>query len=118
MTGRGTEPWEFASLREVRQIMARNKDYRAVWITEFGWSSHANSGNEPAWARGVTEQQQADFTVGAIKALRTNFPFVKKAFIYNDRATVGEGTHLAGYGILNADESPKPVFQALKAYLR
>lgn len=117
MTGRGTEPWEFASLREVRKVMARYRDYRSIWITEFGWSSHANTGNEPLWAKGVTQQQQADFTVGALQALRANFPYVRKAFIYNDRATTGEGTHLAGYGIMNADTSPKPVFNALRDYL-
>ena len=117
LAGRGTEPWEFAALGEVRDVMRSYNDYRAVWITEFGWSSHTNNGNEPAWALGVTPQQQANYTVEALKALKTRFPFVRKAFIYNDRATVGEGSHLAGYGILTANNQPKPVYNALKTFL-
>jgi polysaccharide biosynthesis protein PslG len=116
--GDGSEVWHFNHLRQVRALMGHYNDNSNVWLTEFGWSSHPNYGWESNGERGVTEQAQATFTVNSLKMLRSQFPFVKKAFIYVDRADPEESEHLQGFGILDENSNPKPIYSALRAYLR
>jgi hypothetical protein len=117
-SGAGASMWEFKHLRHVRSLMLRHGDRRPVWVTEFGWSSHRNRGGEANWERGVTRRQQAVYTVNALRLLRREFPFVRNAFLYTDRANPAEGIHQAGYGLLTHRLRPKPVYHALRGYLR
>ncbi|WP_139983459.1 cellulase family glycosylhydrolase [Nocardioides litoris] len=118
LSGRGTSIWEFQHLRAVRALMVRNGDRRPVWLTEFGWSSHANTGREAGWEQGVTEAQQASFTVAALRTLRQRYPWVRRAFLYTDRANPGEGVHQAGFGLMTNDLRPKPVYHAVRSWVR
>ena len=53
----------------VHKLMVANGDGdRPIWFTELGWSSHPNSGGEANWDRGVTLQQQADYTAASDRA--------------------------------------------------
>ncbi len=116
MSGSGESQWEFSHLAEVRALMRRHGDTRPVWVTEFGWSSHSDRGGEQPWERGVSRRQQGTFTVAALEALRKQFPFVKKAFLYNDRARTDAGRHMKGYGLMTPRLKPKPVYRAVQRW--
>ena len=118
MSGSGEAEWEFSHLAQVRELMRRHGDRRPVWVTEFGWSSHRDRGDEQPWERGVSKRQQATFTVAALEALRTRFPFVRKAFLYNERARTDAGRHMKGYGLMTHALRPKPVYRAVQEWVR
>jgi hypothetical protein len=128
-TGPTDLPPEFPDLRSdniyllthvaaVHALMAAYGDGdKPIWFTEFGWSSHPNTGREANWARGVTLQQQADYTVRAIRLVRSRFPYVTNMIVYNERNRATGNRQLDNYGILNRDLSEKPVYAALRSYL-
>ena len=116
-SGGENDPWDFNRLAAVRQLMLSHGDRRPIWLTEFGWSSHANTGTEKPWNMGVTEAQQASYTVSALKLLRERHPYVTAAFIYNEREKETSDVHQNGYGIMHKDASPKPVYSAVKQYV-
>jgi hypothetical protein len=94
--------------------MIANGDNSPIWATEFGWSSHANTGGEDPWDRGVTEAQQADYAVRALRVFESDYPYVTKAFWYNDREKATGDPQQDGYGMLNRDATPKPIFYAFR----
>jgi hypothetical protein len=116
-SGGENDPWDFNRLAAVRKLMLSHGDRRPIWLTEFGWSSHANTGTEKPWNMGVTEAQQASYTVAALKLLRERHPYVTAAFIYNEREKETSDVHQNGYGIMHKDASPKPVYTAVKQYV-
>jgi hypothetical protein len=110
--------WRLSHVAAVHALMERygdgNKD---IWFTEFGWSSHANTGAEKNWQIGVTEQQQADYLVRTIKYLGANFPYVTNIFWYTERNRDSGNMQLDNYGLLNRDLSEKPAYTALRDFL-
>ena len=72
--GGDKDPWDFEHLDAVHKLMISKGDDKPIWATEFGWSSHPNTGNEASWNLGVTEAQQADYTVSALQLLEDQFP--------------------------------------------
>lgn len=101
----------------VRAVMREHGDRSPVWVTELGWSSHRNHGWEEPWQLGVTEAEQARYSVEALRLLEERYPYVRKAFFYTDRAQPGTSEHLAGYGLMREDLAVKPVWRALRAHL-
>ncbi len=103
----------------VRAVMERHGDgAKRIWFTEFGWSSHGNSADEPPPTRGVSEQVQADYLVRTLTFVQERYPYVEVAFWYNDRnRTGGASQHVRNYGLLGSDLSPKPAYAAVKTYL-
>jgi polysaccharide biosynthesis protein PslG len=116
--GNGSQVWEFEHLAALHRVMVRHHDRKPVWATELGWSSHRNTASTPDWAKGVTTKQQSKFSVQALNMLDHRYRFVKKAFFYSDRANPSEGVHQAGYGILQNNLSPKPVYYGLQRWAR
>ena len=98
----GTE-WTLAHVRAVHDLMvSRGDGGKPIWFTEFGWSTHANTGGEPNWQRGVTDEQQGDFLVRTLRWTAQNAPYVTNVFWYNERNQQSGGVHLDGYGLLRA----------------
>jgi hypothetical protein len=115
---RGDNIYLLTHVAAVHELMVANGDgAKPIWFTELGWSSHANSGGEANWDRGVTLQQQADYTVRAIELVRSRFPYVKNMILYNERNRATGDVQLDNYGILWRDLSDKPVYAALRRYL-
>lgn len=83
-----------------------------IWVTEFGYSVHADDPSLPAWQAGVTEQQQARYTAGML-AYFASIPQIEAAFVYRDRDFEDVDVHQNGFGIIRADNSPKPVYSVL-----
>jgi hypothetical protein len=110
--------WWFTHVPAVRNVMLRYGDRaKTVWFTEFGWSSHPNTGSEATWERGVSLQQQAEYTVRAIRYAKTNYPYITNMIIYNDRNRASGHTQTDNYGVLNRDLSAKPLYNALRSAL-
>lgn len=106
--------WRLRHLGAVRKLMISNRDRKPIWATEYGWSAHKNARNEPNWRRGVDEAKQARYAVQAMRIMKKDYPFVKKAFWYKDLMKGGNDPHLDGYAMLRKDASPRPVFQAFR----
>jgi hypothetical protein len=112
-----TSIWNFRHITAIRQVQADYADRKPIWVTEFGWSSHGNTGNEANWNRGVTETQQARYAVDAMKLLRSDYPYVQRAYWYNERNKATSSIHQNNFGLLNRDLTRKPVWTALRDYL-
>ena len=112
------QAWVTDHIGAVHTLMVANGDgNKPIWATEIGWSSHANTGSEPTWKLGVSEQQQADFTVRTVQMLATRHPYVTNVFFYNERNKATGDPQEDNYGILRRDLTPKPVYGALQVLL-
>ncbi|MEA2475838.1 MAG: polysaccharide biosynthesis protein PslG [Actinomycetota bacterium] len=110
--------WSFPYAAQVHQLMVNRGDGDTpIWFTEFGWSTHANTGNEANWNIGVTRQQQADFLVGSVKYVQENMPYVTNLIAYESNDENSGDVMLDNYGILTQDDSAKPAYTALKELL-
>ena len=81
-----------------------------VWITEFGWESNNPA---PGYAKygAVTEQQQAEYTVEALKIFQSSGKVAAAySFLYKSHDDWN-------YNWLRPDESEKPVAKAVHDYL-
>lgn len=112
------EVWNLTHLDAVRKTMLAHGDRLPVWVTEFGWSVHANLldiGVDPSpWLRGVTEAQQAEFAREALILMGADFPYVKVAFWYKDAVDeTSSDEHQEGYALLDANLQPRPVLGVL-----
>ena len=107
--------WRILHMPSLLALMRAHGDGALpVWVTEFGWSVHANAAGDPSWTLGVTEQQQADYTVRAFDIF-ARWPQVKRAFVYAERQKATGSVHQDGFGILRRDLRPRPLFAALAA---
>ena len=110
--------WRFTHVAAMHDIMCSKGDCaKKIWFTEFGWSSHSNTGGEANFERGVTSQQQADYLVRAIEFTAANYPYVTMMSWFTDHNTTGNTVHLNNFGLLYADLTGKPAYFALKAYM-
>lgn len=110
--------YRFTHLASVHELMVQWGDgHKPIWATEFGWSSHPNDGTESNWERGVTEAQQADYAVRALKLAASTMPYVTHMFWYTDRDFAASNAQNSNYGIFRNDLTPKPIYAALTAYL-
>jgi cell division septation protein DedD len=112
----------------VRRLMdAKGDAGKKIWFTEFGWSSHGNTGLDLScgcnnWLRGVSEATQGEYLVRTLKLIQAQFPYVTHAFWYNERnrtqPTNGDwgDLHNANYGLLHNDLTPKPAALFVKSY--
>jgi hypothetical protein len=117
-TADGGNTWQMDHVRAVHNLMvARGDGAKQLWATEYGWSSHANTGSEPSWKKGVTEQQQADYLVRSITWFGNAHPYVSNVFWYNEREKATGDPQEDGYGILRRNLTPKPAYTALAALL-
>jgi polysaccharide biosynthesis protein PslG len=110
--------WWFTHVPAVRDVMLRYGDgAKPIWFTEFGWSAHGNWPGIANWQRGVSPEQQGDYLVRAIRYTQAHYPYVPVMFWYKERANPqGTDAHQEGYGLLNADLSERPVYEALTGY--
>ena len=83
-----------------------------IWVTEFGYSVHADDPRLPAWQAGVTEQQQAEYTADML-AYFGSLPSIEAAYVYRDRDFDDVDVHQDGFGILRSDNTTKPVYSVL-----
>jgi polysaccharide biosynthesis protein PslG len=110
--------WTLRHARAVHELMVANGDgHKPIWFTEFGWSSHPNTGNEANWTRGVTLAQQADYLVRTLELVARDMPYVTNVFWYAERDRTDSNVQINNYGLLHTDLRPKPVLVAARDYL-
>jgi polysaccharide biosynthesis protein PslG len=115
---KGADWWLMTHVDAVHRLMARHGDgAKPIWFTEYGWSVHDNAPGEPNWSRGVTAAEQASYLVRSFALIKARYPYVQRTYWYKDATRRGEDAHQAGYGLLQADLSPRPAYTALKALL-
>lgn len=105
----------FRRAEQLREVMAARGDNRPVWITEFGWTT-ANQAPGYEYGADVSEQDQADYLVGAFQWASENWPWVRGMFVWNLNYAVitPPEDEKFPWGVLNADWSPRPAYEALR----
>lgn len=97
--------YSMLTLGAMAQVMDTWRDPAPIWVTEFGWATHANIPlvTKP-WERGVTEQQQADYLLASMQVLGAQ-PRVAAAFWYDAWSPPVDDEHLEGFGLLGDRKS-------------
>lgn len=101
-------------------IMKKHGDGdKQVWLTEWGWGSDVRTDGTQGYAEfdTVTEQMRADYVTGAIIMMRQRYPYMGATFLWNLNWAIIDQWYSgpAHYCIINADYTPRPVYNALKA---
>jgi hypothetical protein len=107
----------FRRFEEQHAVMQQNGDGdKQVWLTEWGWGSDFRPDGYQEFNT-VTEDMRADYEVRAIQMMRQRYPWMGVTFLWNLNWSVLDPwyTGPAHYSIINADYSPRPVYNALKA---
>jgi hypothetical protein len=102
-----------------REVMVRNGDAaKPIWASEMGWNAPPQDASGPLFWGKVSEDQQARYTVRAFERARHEWPWMGVMNVwYLKRADDREmGTVFAGFRLLDPDFTPRPVYQALRAY--
>jgi hypothetical protein len=110
-------PYHMTHVAALHQLMVAWGDgAKPIWFTEFGWSSHANTGLEGNWEIGVSDETQADYLTRSFQMVKADFPYVGAMFWYNERNTVNSTVQNDNYGLMYADGTPKPAYSAYQAW--
>jgi hypothetical protein len=104
--------WSIVGIADLKTLMAKYGDTSPIYATEFGWSTHSNTGSEPNYKKGVTETQQGTYILGGFEELGKQG--VVGAFVYTDRDMINPDIQEASFGLLRRDLSPKPGYFGLK----
>ncbi len=110
-------PYHMTHVAAVHRLMVAWGDgTKPIWFTEFGWSSHANTGSEANWEIGVTKETQADYLKRSFQMVQADFPYVGAMFWYNEMNTTISTVQNDNYGLMYADGGPKPAYSAYQAW--
>jgi GH35 family endo-1,4-beta-xylanase len=105
----------------VREVMVRNGDAaKPIWVSEMGWNVPPPGATGPNIFGEVTADQQARYTVRALRRAREEWPWMGVMNIWFLKlADEREMTDvIAGFRLLDPDFNPRPVYTAIKAYTR
>jgi polysaccharide biosynthesis protein PslG len=112
------ESFYFRRAEQLRQVMlAHGDDDTPVWITEFGWTTENQA---PGYEYGVnnSETDVAEYLTGALEIARYEWDFVAGAFVWNlNWSTLASpDDEIYPWSALNGDWSPRPAYEALRAF--
>ena len=118
----GTGDWSqdpsfyFKRVEQLRGVMQEFGDGRPVWITEFGWTT-ANQAPGYEYGADITEDLQAQYLVRAFEIAKTDWDWVTGMFVWNlNFSTITDpADEKYPWSVLNADWTPRPAYEALKA---
>jgi len=106
----------FQRVQEQRKVMEdAGENGKKMWITEFGWTT-ANQAAGYGYGKYVSEDQQAQYLTRAF-ALGRSYPWMGAMFVWNlNFASITmPSDEKYPWGVLKADGSPRPSYNALKA---
>jgi len=110
----------FLGFSGIHTLMAANGDgSKPIYMTEIGWSSTSAECTSGPWANqklaGVTEQTQATYLQQAYHCLdQPQYSYVKAAMWFDMSDDANSTAPTDNYGLLNADNSPKPAWAAFE----
>lgn len=103
----------FRRIELLREIMIANGDgEKRVVITEFGWNDH------PRWTRAVSPAQRITYTIDAYEYVKANWDYVDAACLWAFRYPAPTYSYPDYFTLVAPDFSPKPIYEALKAWAR
>ncbi len=107
----------FRQVEDYHNLMAANGDgNKQIWETEIGYDANpqAPSGYS-GWT--VSDQQQATYLVQLFQYARSHYPWLGAIFVWNlnFQEVVPQTDEKWGFGVLNADLTPRPAYSALAA---
>jgi hypothetical protein len=107
--------WNFGLVQRSRQVAEDHRSALPIWITEIGWST---AGNLPGDA--VSEETQAAYVRQTLnRAFGEWGSFVERVFVYSfDRSNGQPGDREGNYGLRRADDSLKPAWDEITAFIR
>ncbi len=106
----------FQRLQDQRKVMEdAGENGKKMWITEFGWTT-ANQAPGYGYGKYVSEDQQAQYLTRAF-ALGRTYPWMGVMFVWNlNFASITmPSDEKYPWGVLKADGTPRPSYNALKA---
>jgi hypothetical protein len=107
----------FRRIEDLRAVMVANGEgHKSIWLTEFGWTT-ANAAPGYEYGAENSEEEQAAYLVRAFEIARTEWPWMQAMYVWNlNFAPVVEPEdEKAPWGVLYADWSPRPSYDALAA---
>ncbi len=117
--GYSTDPsFFFRQVEDYRNLMVQSGDgSKGIWETEIGYDSNPQAPASYAYAQSITEQQQADWTVGLFSYAKQNYPWMGTMFIWNlnYQAVVPQTDEKWGFGYCERTTGPRPAYTALAA---
>ncbi len=108
----------FKRILQMRSIMEQNgESSKKMWLTEFGWDSTDNPAAGYGYAKYISEDMQAQYLKRAFE-LGKSYPWMGVMLVWNlnFQQTLGgdTGNEKWGWGVLRADNTPRPAYTALK----
>lgn len=100
---------------DLRGVMDEFGDERPVWVTEFGWTTE-NMAPGYEYGADVSEEDQANYLVGAFDVAREQMPWVTGMFVWNLNFSTltSPDDEKHPWSVLNSDWSPRPSYTALQ----
>ena len=113
----GHASFYFLRFTQHREVMERFGDsLKPIWLTEMGWSTE---NQHPAYGYGKdnSEEDQARFLVDAFRIVRESYSYISHVFVWNlnFQMVVPPSDEKYPFGVLRADGSPRPAYEALAA---
>lgn len=118
----------------VREIMERYDDaHTPIWVTEFGYNSLPQvwDGKPSIWGENVDEATQAQYLVGGLQRMTTEWPWLGMVFIWgfrwveppglfgkNPANPTGPKEPEPYFAVVNYDFTPRPAWLAIREYAR
>ncbi len=107
----------FRRVENLRSVMEKYGDSsKQMWLTEFGWTTkNAAPGYE--YGALISEDVQAKYLVRAYQRAKTTYPWmgVMSLWQLNFATFLSPNDEKAPWGLLRADFSTRPAYEALKA---
>lgn len=106
----------FRRVEQLRQVMVEHGDgAKQIWLTEFGWTT-ANQEAGYEYGADNSEAEQAEYLVRAYQIARQEWRWMGVMFVWNLNYAMYTPEHdeKHPWGVLYADGTPRPAYNALK----
>lgn len=102
----------FARATLIRDVMVRNGDGdKRAFISEAGWNDH------PRWTKAVRPSQRVEYTVRAIAMAEAEWPWLIGLCFWTFRLPFPARNYNDYYTFVDAEFRPKPVYEAVRAWV-
>jgi polysaccharide biosynthesis protein PslG len=101
--------------RDLRQVMSEFGDERPGWVTEFGWTTE-NMAPGYEYGADLTEEDQANYLVGAFDVIRDQMSWITGMFVWNLNFStlVAPEDEKYPWSVLYNNWDPRPAYLALQ----
>ncbi len=106
----------FSRIQLVREVMVASGDEsKAVWAVEFGWNALPPDwqGQPSIWGQ-VSEEEQAQYTVAAIKRACDEWPWLGVLAAAHFQPDASPDDPHWGFALVDEQGQPRPVYQRLR----